>query len=277
MTTTSKWFTYSQDQLEKAGIKTARLDCLVLLEDATGKNRAWLLTHPDFELPTAFTTVLDARVYRRAQHTPLAYIRGHAEFYGHKFKVDKRTLVPRPETEAMIEMLLTTVAQEKWQARDMQLIDVGTGSGAIAITAKLELPDSEVAGTDIDMKCLSVARGNAEALQAPVTFLHIDLLAPLGGVISPFSILLCNLPYVPDDFPVNEAAKHEPHLALYGGPDGLDCYRKLFAQITALGTRPVRVFTEALPEQHDALAGIARDAGYTLQQTNDFIQLFRRS
>lgn len=277
----SAWLKQSEARLKEAGVPTARLDTLVLLEDATSKDRAWLLAHPELELAAEVENSLDAKLNQRAQHIPLAYIRGRAEFYGRTFKVSEHTLVPRPETETMIELLRDT-AEHSWQQMGGALvIDIGTGSGAIAITAKLEFPEAQVIATDIDENCLKIARENAARLRAGVSFLHGNLLEPFArrpaAFNSPFSILLCNLPYVPDDFAINTAATHEPRHALFGGADGLDLYRELFAQITAADAKPFYLFTEALPPQHETLADIAHAAGYALQQTSDFIQFFQRS
>lgn len=277
---TSEWLRQSEAKLKQAGVATARLDCLVLLEDATGKDRAWLLAHPELALTTEVENSLDTKLIRRSAHVPLAYIRGHAEFYGRTFKVNEHTLVPRPETETMVELLLR-IAVDDW--KNMQgagIADIGTGSGALAITAKLEFPEAQVVAIDIDENCLHTARENAGALHADIAFLHGNLLEPLArradGFDSPFSILLCNLPYVPDNFQINTAATHEPRHALFGGADGLDLYRELFAQIAGLPAKPFYIFAESLPPQHEGLAAIAHAAGYTLDAEEDFIQLFHR-
>jgi len=275
--TANSWLREARAKLEAASVSTARLDSLVLLEDATGKDRAWLLAHPEFELPAALATILDARVYRRAQHVPLAYIRGHAEFYGREFAVNEHTLVPRPETESMIELLRDLAKRERQRLSGALLADIGTGSGVIGITAKLEFPETQVIAMDIDEKCLETARENARHLNADVTFLHGNLLEPLDVSDSyQTHTLLCNLPYVPDNFQINTAATHEPRHALYGGADGLDLYREIFGQIATLETKPVYILAESLPPQHEVLTAIAHDAGYALRQTNDFIQLFAR-
>lgn len=251
------------DKLTQAGISSARLDCLLLLEDATNKDRAWLLAHPEHPLEAAVVTELDNKIVRRATHIPLAYIRGRSEFYGREFYVDERVLEPRPETETMVELLLSLPLPEQ-----PVIIDVGTGSGALAITTKLELPSSTVYATDIDTGCLEVARRNSKTLNANVTLLQADLLAhrEIPGRVDS---LLANLPYVPNDFHINLAATHEPQLAIFGGPDGLDLYRRLFASVHAS-----YVLTEALPSQHHALTKIAADNNYKLLKTQDFIQLF---
>jgi methylase of polypeptide subunit release factors len=333
----NEWLKQSEAQLSKAGIHTFRLDCLVLLEDAMEKDRAWLLSHSEEYLQGSILQKLNTKIAQRVKHIPLAYIRGHVEFYGRDFLVTEHTLVPRPETEAMIDMLKRVRNLEAdmlafhverrgrkpvkkrykfekdnpasslvrandgykvvWQKptratfqqspapivgkslrhhdEDFHFIDVGTGSGAIAITAQLEMPEAQVSAIDIDEKCLVVARKNATKLGASVTFWHGNLLEPLSSLqTDACPVLLCNLPYVPDDFQINTAATHEPRLALFGGPDGLDLYRELFTQIQSYAWKPAYILTESLPQQHKTLAAIAKVAGYSLERTDDFIQLF---
>lgn len=252
------------EQLTQAGINSARLDCLILLEDATGKDRAWLLAHPEFVLPGHLIDELNNKITRRQQHIPLAYIRGRSEFFGRTFNVDERVLEPRPETETMVELLLGMPLSPQ-----PVVVDVGTGSGALAITAKLELPQAAVYATDIDPGCLAVAERNAKDLHANVTWIQADLLGS-GKLPTPADVILANLPYVPDDFHINLAASHEPRLAIFGGRDGLDLYRHLFDDL-----RSSYVLTEALPPHHKALAAIAALAGYRQVQEQDFIQVFR--
>lgn len=250
-------------RLTKDGIASARLDSLILLEDATGKDRAWLLAHPEFVLPDHIIDELNNKITRRSQHVPLAYIRGRSEFFGRTFYVDERVLEPRPETETMVELLLALPLPKQ-----PVIVDIGTGSGALAITAKLELPQADVYGIDIDPNCLEVASRNSQTLSAKVRFLQADLLAG-DNLPAPIDIVLANLPYVPDDFHINLAAGHEPRLAIFGGPDGLELYRRLFDGLAA-----PYVLAEALPPQHEALATIAAKAGYEQVSQQDFIQVF---
>lgn len=264
-----KWLAQAQQKLEATGIGTSRLDTLVLLEDCLGKDRAHLLAHPEIELTTEQQNILSAQIKRRVLHEPLAYIRGKTEFYGRGFIVDKNVLEPRPETETMIELL-----KKLPLGPDVTIIDIGTGSGALAITAKLELGVKRAVGIDIDKHCLEVARQNAKRLNADVVWLHGDLLKPLSGSQPSDFVLLCNLPYVPENFHINTAATHEPSLAIFGGPDGLDPYRNLFAQLGGFIQKPRYVLTEALPPQHGQLSEIAEAHGFTLGTTEDFIQVF---
>lgn len=261
----SSWLHQAQTKLKTAGIATARLDCLVLLEDVTNKDRSWVLSHPEYELQGSEFETLSTNIVQRTLHVPLAYIRGHVEFYGRDFAVSEHTLVPRPETEAMIEL-----AKSLRPAENSHILDIGTGSGCIAITTALELPDCTVSACDIDAECLRIARHNAERLSAPVEFYESNLLEHA----EPADILLCNLPYVPDGFHINTAASHEPHHALFGGPDGLDLYRELFKQVIVYTSKPKHILAESLPSQHETLTVIAKTSGYELTKTDDFIQLF---
>jgi len=268
--TCNKWLKAAQQKLAAANIATARLDALVLLEDETGKDRSWLLAHPEYELPTSVINALNNKVAQRVLHTPLAYIRGKTEFYGREFLVSPAVLEPRPESETMIDLLLHLPAVK---AKNVHIADVGTGSGALGITTKLELPNATVDLLEIDMAAMEMAKKNVVNHAITVNVIESNLLAS-----SPksYDILLCNLPYVPDDFQINTAAMSEPRIAIFGGPDGLEIYRQLFVQIVDLQKKPLFVLSEALPPQHEALAGIAKSAGYKLQKTDDFIQVFER-
>jgi release factor glutamine methyltransferase len=258
----------AQKQLSEAGIETARLDSLILLEDTTGRDRAWLLAHPEFELSDDQTGELEKLLDRRAQHEPLAYIRGKTEFYGREYFVAPAVLVPRPESEAMIDLLKNL---PELPAR-LRLADIGTGSGALGITAKLELPKASVDLFEISMDALTIAQMNVDKFTLDIDCVQSDLLA---SVPRAYDVILANLPYVPDTFPINQAAQHEPALALYGGADGLDLYRKLFLQIEQLATMPLYILLEALPEQHATLQEYTADQGFTLFQTHDFIQAYK--
>lgn len=255
--------------LQEAGIASARLDCLIFLEDALKQNRAWILAHPEFELSSAQVTALDKLVTARSDHTPLAYIRGKAEFYGRSFVVNKNVLVPRPESEALIDLLKGINSLSK----NPKIVDVGTGSGCLGITAALELPSAQVTLVDIDSQALQIAKKNAELLGAKV---HTQTSNLLGDVSVDFDIALANLPYVPDNLAINQAAMHEPKLALFSGDDGLDLFRTFWEQIAALPNPPFYVITESFPFQHKDLAQLAKKAGFTLAKTEGFAQLYSK-
>jgi len=261
------WLGQNTKTLEEAGIGTARLDCLVLLEDVTSKDRSWLLAHPDTELAEEQLALLNHHISRRIRHEPLSFIRGKTEFYGREFVVSKSVLEPRPESETMIDILKSLKPKS-----GTSILDVGTGSGALGITAKLELPDCHVELCDIDDAALEVALTNDEKHQ---TKLHIYKSDLLKQVVAKPGIILANLPYVPDDYKINQSALLEPSLAIFGGYDGLDLYRKLFSQSSTMHVE--YVLSESLPFQHEELLAVAKKHGYTQTLAEDFVQLFRFS
>lgn len=259
------WLSSTTEKLEKSKIATAKLDCLVLLEDILGKDRASILAHPELELSNEQISELNEQITRRAEHEPLAFIRGKTEFYGRVFKLNNNVLEPRPESETMLDLL------KNLGLKSPKILDIGTGSGALAITAQLENPDAKIYGCDIDQKCLEVAEQNNKLHKTKVKFYKADL---LKNAPEAFDVLLCNLPYVPNDFGINKAALHEPHIAIFGGGDGLDLYRKLFKQIDNLEQKPKFILTESLPFQHKNLAELTQSHGYKQQTKDDFIQVF---
>jgi HemK-like putative methylase len=140
--------------------------------------------------------------------------------------------------------------------------------------AKLELPLIEVDLIDIDKRALKVAKMNVDKFTLNIRILHSDLLAEAP---KDYNVLLCNLPYVPDNHKLNQAATHEPRVAIFGGKDGLDLYRELFVQIRERPNKPLYILCENMPDRHELLTDIAKAAGYGLQMSEDFIQVFRQS
>lgn len=266
------WLITSTKELQEAGIATARLDCLVLLEDALGVDRASILANLDAKLPQKTEVDLNTKIVQRVRHIPLAYIRGKVEFYGREFVINKHVLVPRPETEMMIDELKAAL-QKGAPHTECVIVDVGTGSGAIAVTAKLEFPKAHVIATDIDPKVLKIARQNAKKHDVNIEFTQGDLLAPLPAAKPP-TVILANLPYVPDRYSINQAAEHEPKHAIFGGKDGLNLYRRFWEQIARLCRKPFLVLTESLPMQHNGMLDLARQANFELRSSQNFIQVF---
>ncbi len=282
------WLRVNTKQLQAHDISSARLDCLILLEEALQKDRGWLLAHLDLPLSPTQIEQLDRQITRRTTHEPLAYIRGGSEFYGRTFAVNNHTLEPRPETETMIQMLEAEIGASKSKnnmpkeapplTQNWHIIDIGTGSGVLAITAKLLIPSAIVTAIDIDSECLRITHSNASAHRADIATLQGDLLEPLltsqKSIIQPI-IILANLPYVPTNWNINKAAQHEPRQAIFGGKDGLELYRRLFDQIKASHIKISDIFTESLPPQQSELASIAAVAGYTQHNAQDLIQHFK--
>lgn len=264
------WLQSAEALLREAGVGTARLDSLVLAEHVLNVDRAKLLAEPDFKIVAAKIRRLTNLLKRRVRHEPLAYILGQVEFYSRTFVVNEHVLVPRPESETMIDELKNLANLGTHPI----IADIGTGSGALGITAKLELPEATVELIDIDAKALKVAQSNVDIFTPGVNVLRSDLLA---STKQDYDVLLCNLPYVPDDFHINTAATHEPSLAIYGGADGLDCYRKLLNQISTGKHQPLYLLFESLPTQHTSLVSLAGLAGYESVTKHDFILVLKRT
>lgn len=265
--TVGDWLTTRAKILSGNGIGSARLDCVLMLEKILKQDRGWLLAHLESALPDLELRALEVLFAHRYQHQPMAYILGKVEFYGRTFIVNKHVLVPRPESEAIISLAKQAKPAD-------EILDVGTGSGALAITLALEKVAGAVTGLDIDPVCLGVAQQNAELLGARVTWQRSDLLQNWQSSTPVTKLgVVANLPYVPGDFPINDAAKHEPKLALFSGADGLDHYRQLFAQ---LPEATEWIITEALLQQHEALTGIAKAVGYQLVTTDGLAQHFTK-
>jgi len=260
------WLRQTANELEAAGIPSARLDSLILAEDCLGKDRAYLLAHPEIDLTREQINKLKRQVMRRTKHEPLAYIRGFSEFYGRRFKVNRHVLEPRPESETMIELL----KRLKLPLRSA-IADVGTGSGCLGITAKLELPRAEVDLYDIDSSALAVAKHNTVLHELHLHAYKRDL---LNHQARDYDVILANLPYVPTHWRINQSVKMEPRLAIDGGSDGLDVYRRLFKNLAKMQSKPSFVLTESLPPQHSLLEAIALESGYSTAEKQDFIQVF---
>jgi len=272
-TNVANWLTAHTHILRQAGIESARLDCLILLEDVTGQGRAHLLAHADLVLSSSQVSILNKSVVQRVRHIPLAYIRGRVVFYGRDFVVNKHVLVPRPESEDVINLLLDVPKLSP----NPVIADVGTGSGCLGITAALELPKARVFLFDISPEALAVAQKNAQLHRVSVHCQQQSLLGAPYEQIQQLDVVLANLPYVPDDYPINQAATFEPKLALFSGTDGLEHYRTFWRQVSTLHRQPAYVIAESLPEQHPALVQLAAKAGYKLGKVQGYVQRFQRS
>ena len=206
----------------------------------------------DLELKAADYKKFMALVRRRARHVPVAYLTGHKEFYGLDFLVTEDVLIPRPETELLVEEAKNATSAMGTRGSRLVLADIGTGSGVIAICLAKSLPQANVVAVDRSAKALTVARRNARQLQAKVRFSQGDLLSPIKS--RRIDIVVANLPYVDDreknllsfgkHAGIKKGLAHEPKLALYGGKFGLEVYGKLFKQITELKYQPQVVICE---------------------------------
>jgi release factor glutamine methyltransferase len=285
MTTTGEAIGRATDRLRASGSETARLDAEVLLGWVVGIDRTAIVAHSDAPLGPDALARFEAAVDRRAAGEPVAYIRGLKEFYGLAFGADDRALIPRPETEALvdaaIEEVMRRLAARPGEAgagagpggEPVRIADVGTGSGAIAVALAVALRRRNVVmgrnvtivATDVSPEALDLARENAvgHAAADGMRFIEADLLPPVlpdGG--APLDVIVANLPYVRSDaiadLPI--AASFEPRVALDGGTDGLDVIRLLLARLPeALATNGVALL-EIGADQGDSAPGAVADA-----------------
>jgi len=235
-------------KLEASGIRTATLDAEVLLADVLGCRCEDVLAHPEKALHAAQQREYDALVERRARYEPVAYLTGKKEFYGRMFRVSPAVLIPRPETEHLVEAVLAHLPHDSTKT----VVDVGTGSGNIAITLALERPRSCVTATDISADALRIAQENADAHHARVALLESDLLRAI--VDDPADIVVANLPYLPRDEqltgPDEQARTYEPDRALYAdGPHGTRLLNGLLRAIEENDWRPSLIALEIDPAQ----------------------------
>jgi release factor glutamine methyltransferase len=234
------------DALTAAGCDTPRLDAELLIADALGVDRGALITDPDRDIPASAARVIGDRVRRRVAREPVAYILGRKGFRHIELAVNSRVLIPRPETELLVEVAL--------ELPEGALVhEVGTGSGAVALALRHERPDLKVSASDLSPGAVEVARVNAARLG-----LELEITAERGLPAGYFDLVLANLPYVATaeiSGLAPEIQRYEPREALVAGADGLDAIRELIDQAPP-GTR---LALEHAPHQAEAVRGLLRD------------------
>ena len=241
----------------------------VLKKDAPNTNLAWLIAHGYETLPARATVDFRAWVERRRDGEPIQYITGEAEFYGQSFKVNRDVLIPRPETEHLVEKAIELSRGFERQ----RIVDVGTGSGAIAVALASNLPDAEIHATDVSAAALNVARANAKrhGAGARVIFRVGDLLAPVAG--KRFDLIVSNPPYVAEgdrDLLSAEVRDYEPAQALFAGDSGLAIYRRLIPEAFAALFHERYLALEIGFGQQPAVESLLARAGFTgIEFTND--------
>ncbi len=253
--TLGEWLPKAAELLRGKGIESAVLEAQVLAAAALGRERSYVLAHPELVIQEPLNWLLE----RRLCGEPLAYILGWREFYGRRFTVSPAVLIPRQETELLVETALLRMPQE----RNIRVVDIGTGSGVIAITLKLERRDWIVDATDISESALAVARENAATHGANLSFHHADLLPKDNGQ---YDLIVSNPPYVAEGDFIGEGVEHEPSDALYAGPEGLDIYRRLALLKCRLATDG-EMLIEIGASQAQPVADIFRMEGWHLDES----------
>ncbi|MBI2551757.1 peptide chain release factor N(5)-glutamine methyltransferase [Candidatus Uhrbacteria bacterium] len=303
--TANQTLQWAMEKLQKAGVDSPALDAELLfihaLHSAIRANRrmdrTWLYAHGKEQVRMTALRRYKKLIARRIKREPVAYILGHKEFYGLDFLVNRSVLIPRPETEILVERALDEIRNWKLDIRNLAVVDVGTGSGAIAVAVakecKIKNVKCKIIATDISVQALKVAKKNAwrHGVDKKITFLRGNLLEPAFNVIlneagrsegsrtnvcasardsSPPTqndrlVIVANLPYLPTAEwrgAQPEIKKWEPRAALDGGKDGLKYYRKLFAQLKFLISNfqyPISVFCELCPHQFSPFKRLARE------------------
>ena len=259
--TPAPW-TVSQALQHARAREVDRIDAQILLGAALQQSRAWLLAHGDDVLPQAEQTRFQAWLQRRASGEPVAYILGGKEFFGLSLTVSPDVLIPRPDTETLMDVAMLAFSRNE----AFEAIDLGTGSGAILLALLAERPAAKGVGTDISSEALAVAKENAANLDLNdrAVFLRTEWAAGFGD--ASFDLVLSNPPYIPTDHIATldpEVRDHDPHLALDGGPDGLQAYRDLAPEVKRI-LKPGGVFAVEIGwDQGPQVKALFEAAGFT--------------
>jgi release factor glutamine methyltransferase len=251
----------ARQALVRAGltVENARLDAEVLARHALGWDRARLVADGREPMPADVDHRFSALIERRATREPVAFITGHREFWGLDFDVSRDVLIPRPETELIVE----AVCERRGRKDDVRtIVDVGTGSGCLAVALAREFPGARVLATDISAAALTIAERNAvrHQVERRVTFLRGDLLEP---VRAPVDVIVSNPPYVPSAVELSpDIVQFEPPVALYSGQDGLTLVKRLLTSVRARLADDGLFVVEFGLGQDDQVQAFAREAGW---------------
>lgn len=269
MRTVQEVLTSGTEYLETRGVEGARHSMQSLMVHVLGCNKTWLYLHYEDPVPEDKLAPLRDLLKQRAQGVPLQHLLGSTEFYRREFRTDARALIPRPETEELVEFALQMAPRR----RSMRVLDMGCGSGVIGITLALELARQapEVVMVDVSEAALSLSLENATALGARVKTYRSNLFAawdtPEEGAVQPpegcFDLVLANLPYVPEGEAVSLEVQHDPATALYGGPDGLEVVRRFLKDALPHLAGRALVMLEVGHDQGAAVREMMEALGYT--------------
>ena len=272
-TTIGRALNSARERLQEAGSPSASLDAQVILAHVLEVDRSWLFAHHEYTLSAEQANAFTDLIARRMAHEPVAYLIGRKEFYGLEFQVDHRVLIPRPETELLVDAVLGFVSEHA--QGDCLVADVGTGSGAIALAVAANAPPVKVYAIDLSADALAVAASNVARLdeRQQVQLLHGDLLTPLPTAVD---IVVANLPYISSAvYPKLEAdvRDYEPKLALEAGSEGLDAITQLLQQAPRYLRPQGAIFLEISYDQGEAVVALAKrmlPAAYSVSLRQDY-------
>lgn len=271
--TIQQWLKEATDELADAMFTSPLLDAEIILAHTIRRPRTYLHAHSEDELDARQEEVANARIELRKDHVPVAYIIGHRYFYGRRFVVNPAVLIPRPESEQLIEMLkrLMPNTEPLPNVATKRLVDIGTGSGCLGITVKLEFPELNVALVDTSRHALTVAEKNASILGAEVETYVSDLLSSY-----PYSpdIVLANLPYVDETWERSPELAHEPADALFADNNGLAIIERCLEQCAHRVKPGALLLFEADTRQLDELARLAHPHGFSEVARDSFAIAF---
>lgn len=276
--TISDWLLGATNKLKKADFDTPRLDAEIILANTLALDRIFLHSHPEQIIYSSKLKIANLHLKKRLKHLPIAYIIGKKEFYGRNFKVTPDVLIPRPESEEIIStlsnILLVILPQDLANNKlpVINLIDVGTGSGCLGITAKLEFPSLDVTLADISKKALNIATSNARALAADVKCLRSDL---LSMYVPEIDIITANLPYVDKSWECSPETAYEPRNALFANDSGEALIKRLIIQSSQKLSKNGYLIIEADPRQHKSLINFATNYSFALFDKSRFSIAFK--
>lgn len=268
----NNWLIDAKRQLSNVGITSALLDAEIILAHTLKCNRTYLHAHPEQILDIQQCETADNYLKQRIARLPIAYIVGCKEFFGRQFTVTPATLIPRPESEDIITALKQLLPPTACHQLPTKLIDVGTGSGCLGITAKLEFPKLDVTLSDVSIDALKIAKKNAKKLSADVAILQSDLLQ--NHKIKQ-NIIIANLPYVDPEWDRSPETAYEPSLALFADNNGLSIINKIVDQAGSLLEDGGYLIIEADPIQHYSIIEYAKKHSLILIIQMSYILTFK--
>ena len=268
------WLLQATKKLHDQSIDSARLDAELILASTLKKDRVFLHSHPEFQLESNITNKANAQLRQRLKHVPIAYIHHKKEFYGREFIVSDATLIPRPESEEIINSLKHLSSSNDLNlSKSLHLLDVGTGSGILGITAKLEFPALQVTLTDINEPALQVARQNSKRFNIDVQIKQGDLLENYTGKPD---IIIANLPYVDSSWERSPETNFEPNTALFADNHGLSINEQIIVQASDTLIKGGYLALEADPAQHSHLTEYAKKHHFKPELKINYIIAFKK-